>query len=178
MLKLNNKSLYSLLAPFRKLFLTGLATLYFLLLTGCATVYTIDLGPKKYNNGYVASRNSVIIPEFTIDNKGQAPTDLKIAKDRFKRRKRKILLFYKQMGYFGSQVLEDMRVFSSSLTAPFRAPIEGIKYHKYETDPKYRAKVDAQDEQEEKIEQERIQAIQKQMQQYIEKDMELEKNKQ
>ncbi len=162
----NNKSLYFLLA-----------TPYFFLLIGCATVYKIEPGPKKYNNGYVASRNSVIIPEFTVDSLGQAPADLKVAKDRFKRRKGKILLFYKQMGYFGSTVLEDARMFSSSITAPFRAPMEGVKYHKYETDSKYRAKVDAQDEEEEKKEQERILAIQKKMQDYIAKDMEFEKNK-
>ncbi|MEW6008615.1 MAG: hypothetical protein AB1629_03170 [Candidatus Omnitrophota bacterium] len=161
---LNNKFLYLLLA-----------TCYFSLLVGCATVYTIEPGGKKYNNGYVVKRNTIIIPEFTVDSQNQAPLDSKIATRRFKRRKKKILSFYQQMGYFGSTVLEDAKMFGSSFWAPFRAPIEGVKYHKYETDPVYRAKIDAQDEQEEKREQEMILSIQKRMQDYIVKDMELEK---
>jgi hypothetical protein len=147
----------------------GLLTGFFL--SGCATVYTVEPGAKKYNNGYIVKRNSVIIPEFTVDTQGKAPSDLALAKERFKRRKSKILFFYKKMGYFGSTVMEDAQMFPTSLLAPFRAPIDGLKYHKYETDPAYRAKVDAQDEKEEKFEQEKILAIQKQMQQYIEDDV-------
>ncbi|MBU2540379.1 MAG: hypothetical protein KJ593_00595 [Candidatus Omnitrophica bacterium] len=143
-------------------------------LSGCAAIYKIERAGKKYNNGYVVKRNEVIIPEFTIDNQGKAPEDIKTAEQRLKRRKKKILHFYEEIGYFGSRVMENTRLFLASFSAPFRAPVEGAKYHKYENDPDYRAKIDAQDEEEERIEQERIESIQAQMQQYIEEDLRLE----
>lgn len=152
---------------------------YFLLLiflTSCAT-YTTARGGKKYNNGYVIKRNDVIVPEFTIDIQGRAPEDERLAEQRFKRRKKRILQYYKKMGYFGTMIWEHARHFSSGIIAPFRAPIEGIKYHKYENDPEYRAKIDAQDEEEERIEQERIKAIEEEMREYIEEDLELEESK-
>ncbi len=143
-------------------------------LSSCAAIYNIEPAGKKYNNGYVVKRNNVIIPEFTVDSKGRAPKDIQTADERFQRRKKAILHYYKRMGYFGSRVLENTRLFLSSFSAPFRAPIEGMKYHKYENDPEYRAKIDAQDTLEEKKEQDRIESIQAQMQQYIEKDLRLE----
>lgn len=143
-------------------------------LCGCTTLYTIESGGKKYNNGYVVKRNDVIVPEFTVDKQRKAPEDKKIAEERFKRRKKKILYYYKEMGYFGSTIWETHRAFLSFFLAPFRAPIEGAKYHKYERDPEYRAKIDAQDEEEEKKEQERMRAIEEEMYKYIQKDLELE----
>ena len=52
-----------------------------------------------------------------------------------------------------------------------------MKHNKYENNPDYRAKVDAQDALEENKEQERIDAIQKELHLYIEEDLRLEKTK-
>lgn len=143
-------------------------------LSGCATVYTTEQAAKKYNNGYVVKRNGVIIPEFTIDSQGKAPADKKVAQNRFVRRRHKILRYYRQMGYFGSAVSENAKMFSSAVGAPFIAPFEGRKYLRYERDPVYRAQVNAQDELEEKKLQERINAIVKEMKLYIDQDMAFE----
>ena len=148
--------------------------LFTVFLTGCATVYTIEPGGKKYNKGYVVKRNDVIIPEFTVDTQGRAPEDKQVAEGRFKRRRKKISYYYKKIGYFGTTAAAHTKHFFSAFLAPFRAPFEGVKYHKYENDPEYRAKIDAQDEEEERLEQERIEAIQEEMDAFIEEDLKLE----
>lgn len=144
---------------------------------GCATTYKFAPGGKKYDNGYVVQRNDVIVPEFTVDNLGRAPADLNVAKERFRRRKKTIIRFYQEMGYFGSTITEDAQLFLSAFTVPVRTPIEGVKYNKYKTDPAYRAKIDAQDLEEEKKEQEKLRAIEDRMREYIEKDIAFENGK-
>lgn len=146
-------------------------------LSGCATTFTFAPGGKKYDNGYVVKRNDVIVPEFTIDKLGKAPADLNVAKARFKRRKKTIIHFYQKMGYFGSEITEDAQLFLSAFTVPVRTPIEGVKYNKYKNDPAYRAKIDAQDLEEEKKEQERLKVTEDKMHEYIEKDTASENNK-
>jgi hypothetical protein len=147
---------------------------YTLFLSGCAALYTVERGGKTYNNGYVVKRNNVIIPEFTIDTKNAAPDDPEIARQRFKRRRHKILKFYEQMGYFRITAVEDGKFFVSAIAAPFRAPVEGLKINKYEHDPEYRAKVDAQDEEEENKEQEKLKAIEAKMKDFIVQDLKVE----
>ncbi len=147
------------------------------LLCGCATTFTFAPGGKKYDNGYVVKRNDVIVPEFTVDKLGKAPADLNVAKARFKRRKKTIIHFYQEMGYFGSTITEDAGLFLSAFTVPVRTPIEGVKYNKYKNDPAYRAKIGAQDLEEGKKEQEKLKAIEDKMHEYIEKDIALENSK-
>lgn len=161
--------------PDRFILLSSAACLLSLVfLCGCATTFTFAPGGKKYDNGYVVQRNDIIIPEFTVDKLGKAPADLNVAKARFKRRKKAIIHFYQEMGYFGSVISEDAGLFLSAFTVPVRTPIEGINYNKYKNDPVYRAKIDAQDLEEQKKEQAKLKAIEDKMREYIEKDMAFE----
>lgn len=169
MLKMNKPDRFILLS-------SVICLLSSVFLCGCATTYNFVPGGKKYSNGYVVERNDVVIPEFTVDKLGKAPQDLLIAKARFKRRHAMIIHYYRKMGYFGSQVTDDAKVFLGAFTVPVRTPIEAVNYNKYKNDPAYRAKIDAQDELEEKKEQERIMAIEEEIKNYINKDMELEES--
>lgn len=159
------------------LLLSAVGFLSSLFLCGCATTFTFAPGGKKYDNGYVVKRNDVIVPEFTVDKLGKAPADLNVAKARFKRRKKTIIHFYQEMGYFGSTITEDAGLFLSAFTVPVRTPIEGVRYNKYKNDPAYRAKIDAQDLEEQKQEQEKLKSLEVEMRKYIEKDIAFENDK-
>lgn len=144
-----------------------------MLLSGCAT-YKFGAGAAPYNNGYVVSRNGYTIVEYTVDKEGSVPADLKLAKERFKKRRGLVEYYYKKMGYIENQfkmIFWNPAVMAVSLiTGPFRLPAIAIADYKYEHNPAYRERVKKLEEEKEAREESRIKQLKDELNSRLQKD--------
>ncbi len=78
----------------RQLVVTWLAIS--IILSGCAPAYRF-VNTEKIKSGYTVQKGNIYLPYFTIDRSKQYPKELKLAKKRFKRRRRVVEKYYKEI---------------------------------------------------------------------------------
>jgi hypothetical protein len=144
------------------------------IVTGCAA-YKFESSAKLYGAGYVVKRNERVIPEYTMGPDEQAPQDLKLAKERFDRRKSVVKYYYGKMGYIDSLFkmysLDYFKFMGNVIFGVFKLPFMAYSYYKYEKDPKYRQKIDKLEVEADQKEEARIRSWQDKLNQYIKKDL-------
>ena len=154
----------------RKMILLVLLVVF---LSGCAT-YKFQRGKEPYNKGYVVSRDDYIIPEYTTGKDSSVP-NLEIAKKRFKKRKATVEHYYKKMGYIGdslkSTFWDPPVLLLKFIGGIFRLPSIAISDYKYEHNPQYREKIIKMQQEQDALEEARIQNLKEELNSYIQKDL-------
>jgi len=152
---------------------TILLVLLVVFLSGCAT-YKFQRGKEPYNKGYVVSRDDYIIPEYTI-GKDNSVSNLEIAKERFKKRRQTVEYYYEKMGYienkFKTTFWEPAVLFLKFIGGVFRLPSIAISDYKYEHNPQYREKIIKMQQEQDALEEARIQNLKKELNSYIQKEL-------
>lgn len=150
-----------------------LVFLLLIFLSGCAR-YQYKYGEKPYEKGYVISRDGYTIPEYTIGKEKSVPAEKKLAEQRFKRRRRAVEGYYAKMGLVQSRLKDywDFPVMiGKTFTGFFRLPFIAYDDYKYDHDPKYRAKIDKENEVKDALEEERMNKLKAALSSYIVKDL-------
>jgi hypothetical protein len=156
------------------------ASLFLLLfLSGCAT-YKFHKGQSPDDKGYVVSRGDKTILEYTAGRDNSAP-DLKLARERFERRKATVEHYYKKMGYienrFKQFFWDPPALFVDFIGGIFRLPFIAARDYKYEHDPRYREKITKMEEKQDAYEAARIEDLKERLNAYIQKDLVREASK-
>jgi hypothetical protein len=148
--------------------------LCFIFISGCAT-YKFQRGQKTDNQGYVVSRNGFTIIEYTIGKNNSVPSDLNLAKQRFQQRRDTVEEYYTKMGLVESrakQYLWDPPIsFFKFLKGMVTLPFVASEQRRYEKDPKYRQKVDREEEEKEEKERLRIANLRTDLNTYIQREL-------
>jgi len=143
------------------------------LLSGCAT-YKFQYGQKPYDKGYVVSRDDYTILEYTLGRDNSVP-GIKLAKERFQKRKNKVEDYYKKMGYienhFKMAFYDPCIIFLKTVGGVFRLPSIAISDYKYEHNPEYREKIRAKEKEEDEKEEARIQKLKDELNIYIQEEL-------
>ncbi len=168
----------NILKNFKSSFVVLISAFCILNFMGCAT-YKFQRGKEPYNKGYVVSRDDYIIPEYTIGKDNAVPS-LELAKERFKERRRTVGYYYEKMGYIENNLKRifwtPIVLFTKFIGGIFRLPSIAIADYKYEHDPQYREKVRKVQQEQDALEEARIQNLKKELNSYIEKELTKEKN--
>ena len=118
------------------------------LLNGCAT-YEFQRGLPPLDKGYVASRDGYAIAEYTIGKDNSVP-NLKLAGERFKRRRQTVEYYYKKMGYIENRFKENAwdraLMFPNIIKGVFSLPVLFVSDYRYEHSPKYKERIDKHEE--------------------------------
>jgi len=152
--------------------------LVLLFLSGCAT-YTLKKGDTApYNKGYVVTRYGRFIPEYTIGQDNSLPTDEKLARERFQRRRVEVETYYKKMGYienrFKQNFIDPPFFIIQTALGIFRLPFIAMNDYKYNHDPQYKESVDKKEDAEYKAEREHLKSLKNQLNAYIQEDLKKE----
>ncbi|MDD5195981.1 MAG: PKD domain-containing protein [Candidatus Omnitrophica bacterium] len=154
-----------------KNFIILLGAIFFL--SGCAT-YKFHHGKPPYDKGYVVSRDDYTIPEYTLGKDNSVPK-IKLAKERFKRRRNTVEDYYKKMGFIQNHFVmctwEPIITFLKIASGPFRLPFIAISDYRYEHNPKYKEKIKKQEAEQDLKEENRINALKVKLNAYVEKDL-------
>lgn len=154
----------------RKMILLVLLVVF---LSGCAT-YKFQRGKEPYNKGYVVSRDDYIIPEYTIGKDNSVPS-IELAKERFKKRRQMVEYYYEKMGYIENKLKttfwEPTVLFLKFIGGVFRLPSIAIADYKYEHNPQYREKIIKMQQEQDALEEARIQNLKKELNSYIQKEL-------
>ena len=152
---------------------TILLVLLVVFLSGCAT-YKFQRGKEPYNKGYVVSRDDYIIPEYTIGKDNSVPS-IELAKERFKKRRQTVEHYYEKMGYIENKLKttfwEPTVLFLKFIGGVFRLPSIAISDYKYEHNPQYREKIIKMQQEQDALEEARIQNLKKELNSYIQKEL-------
>ena len=152
---------------------TILLVLLVVFLSGCAT-YKFQRGREPYNKGYVVSRDDYIIPEYTIGKDNSVPS-IELAKGRFKKRRQMVEYYYEKMGYIENKLKttfwEPTVLFLKLIGGVFRLPSIAISDYKYEHNPQYREKIIKMQQEQDALEEARIQNLKKELNSYIQKEL-------
>lgn len=147
-----------------------------LFLSGCAN-YKFHRGKDPYNKGYVVSRDSYTVIEYTVGEDNSVP-DLELARKRFRERKGTVEHYYKKMGYITNNLkgatVDRVVLMLKFIGGIFRLPSIAVSDYKYEHDPEYKEKVIRMQEERDAREEARIQALKEELNSYIEKQLERE----
>ncbi len=149
------------------------------LLSGCAP-YKVVRGTKPpVKDGYVFLRDGVMLPEYTVGDGGIAPDNVYLAKERFKRRRKTVEVYYKKMGIidnrFKENVPDRLGYTLGIVGSVFTLPVRTLKSYRHEYDPKYRARVDRAEAEKEALEKARLEKLKTELNDYIKLDLEQEK---
>ncbi len=144
-------------------------------LIGCAP-YRIQKGVQKpYDEGFVATREGKVILEYTVGKDGNVPDDMRLAQERFKRRRRIVEDYYKKMGIIENRLKEHgwnrLIYFWSLVGGVFNAPVRFVSEYRYNHDPEYRQKVDKIVEGQEARLEARVEQLRRELAAYIEEDL-------
>jgi len=157
----------------------ALLLIFTVFLSGCYA-YRFSRGKPPYDKGYVASRDDNTILEYTLGKDNTVP-NVKLAKERFKRRRRTVEHYYKRMGYIDDYF---MITFVNPITSIVRVaggvfllPYILVSDYRYEHDPEYRKRIIRIEEQKDALEEARINALKAQLREYIEEDLAVEEGK-
>lgn len=145
-----------------------------LLCSGCAT-YRYGKGQSPYDKGYVVTRQNIAIPEYTLGKDNTVPADLKVAKERFKRRKVTVEKYYKKMGlvenrfkqYIFNNMVNMLKLIGGVLTLPYRA----YEDYRYTNNKAYHEKVVRESEQEDSAEKAKMKTLHQELNAYIQEDL-------
>ncbi|MBI4706463.1 MAG: PKD domain-containing protein [Candidatus Omnitrophica bacterium] len=145
-----------------------------LTLSGCAT-YRFQTGQPPYNKGYVVERSGQPIVDYTVGKNNTVPSDLKLAVERFYRRRDTVEAYYKKMGEmegrFKEVFLNPPIAIVQFIGGFFHLPYLYYSNYKYEHDPKYRKEVDKEQNERLAAELARKKAVRDELNAYIEKDL-------
>ncbi len=148
-----------------------------LLTSGCAT-YKFQHGKAPYDKGYVVSREDFTILEYTI-GKDKAVPDIKLAKERFRRRKGIVEDYYKKMGRienrFKEETYDRITVSLKLVGSVFAMPGRIISAYKYENNPEYKEKIQKLEAENYAREEARINKLKEKLHTYIQQDLSKEK---
>lgn len=156
-------------------FITKVAVIFcgILFLSGCAT-YKFQHGNPPYDKGYVAARDDKVLLEYTLGKDKSVP-GIKLAKERFDRRKRIVEHYYKKMGviqnHFTMAVWEPTITFWKMVGGVFRMPLIIISDFRYEHNPKYKERIRKLEDERDLKESVRIKKLKDKLDGYIEKDI-------
>ena len=143
------------------------------LLSGCAT-YRFQKPDDSATAGYLAYYDGKPLAEYTVGKDKSLP-DLKIAKERFKRRRLEVERYYKQTGQiesrFRAYLLDPPEMLAGFLWGILRWPYTAISDYRYHHNAAYRDKVDKLDEQQDAFEEARQKSLKKELDAYIAKDL-------
>lgn len=144
-------------------------------LNGCAP-YRIQKGIQKpYDEGFVATREGKVIPEYTAGKGGKVCDDMALAQERFKRRRRAVEDYYKKMGIIENRLKEHVWnrfiYFWSLVGGVFNMPVRFVSEFRYNHNPEYRARVDKMVAEKEAALNARVKALQQELAAYIEDDL-------
>ena len=133
---------------------------------------------KSLDGGYGVARFGYIIPEYTVDMDKKAPKDLKLAKQRYSRRKWIVENYYIQMGkidtYFRRYVWRYPTMISSLTANVFKTPFNVASEYKYDHNEAYRQKIDKADALQKAKEDARNKMIMEQLYDFIRQDLQKE----
>lgn len=150
------------------------------ILSGCAT-YKFQHPAASGGTGYLACYDGKPILEYTAGKEKSLP-DLTLAKERFKRRRKTVENYYKQMGLIESRLKEFFwdppAMFVDLLGGVLRWPFVAVADYKYNRDPKYKEKIDRLDEQKEELEKARVNLLKEKLAAYIVEDLNKESSTQ
>ena len=142
------------------------------ILSGCST-YKFQKSTSG-SRGYLACYDGYPIAEYTMGKEKSLP-DLTLAKERFKRRRLTVEHYYKQMDQIESRLKaflwEPPKMILGFLGGVLRWPFIAVADYKYNHNPKYKARVDRQDEEKEALEVARVDSLRKKLDAYIAKDL-------
>jgi len=148
-----------------------------LFLSGCAT-YKFHHGKAPYDKGYVVSRDDYAIPEYTLGKDNKVPP-LKVAKERFKRRRRVVEDYYKKMGFienhFKTEVYDPPVTLIKMVGGIFCLPYIALSDYRYEHNPKYKERVKQNEAKQDDREAKRIASLKEKLNEYLVKDLAKEK---
>jgi hypothetical protein len=149
------------------------------LLSGCVT-YKIQPGKPPFDKGYVVTRDGYQIPEYTVGKNGSVP-DKDVAEQRFKRRQKTVESYYMKMGIIESRFTEYVWnppvTILKAIGGFFRLPFVMASDRKYETDPKYRAQIDKEEDEQFEKEKARIKGLREELNIYVQKDLLVEEER-
>ncbi|MCM8796850.1 MAG: PKD domain-containing protein [Candidatus Omnitrophica bacterium] len=154
-----------------------IAVLFLLIIfsAGCASVYKYHTGKPPFNQGYVVSRRGYVIPEYTLGKDNSVPADIKVAQQRFQRRKDTVEDYYKKMGHikngFKATVIDSVFMTGEFILGILRWPFTAISDYRYNHNPQYRHKMDRLEQEKENRETERIRRLKVALNKYIEQDL-------
>ena len=148
-----------------------------LILSGC-TVHRFQKS-EKYG-GQTVARFGYIIPEYTVDLENKAPQDLALARSRFTRRHDMVEIYYIRMGQiesYGRRYLTHFpRMMWSIFANTIKLPAHIISEYRYDTNEKYREKIDALDAKAKAKEDAKTSQIKEQLKEFIRQDLEKEES--
>jgi len=142
------------------------------ILSGCATYkfQKSTSGPQ----GYLVSYDGYPLPEYTLGKDKSLP-DLALAKERFKRRKATVEYYYKKMEKIQTRVseflIEPPQMIGGFLWGVLRWPWIAAADYKYNHNPKYKARIDRQDEERDALETAKMAKLRKDLDTYVVKDL-------
>lgn len=143
------------------------------LLSGCAT-YQFHHGQAPHDKGYVVDRDDYTILEYTVSENNTVP-NLKIAKERFNRRRNIVEDYYKRMGYisnhFKTAVWDPCIFFVKMVFGVLRLPFVAVSDYRYGHNPQYKERVLKLEAERELAEEKRINKLKEELNAYIQKDM-------
>ena len=135
---------------------------------------------EKYD-GQTVARFGYIIPEYTTDLQNKAPQDLALAKSRFSRRHDMVEIYYIRMGQiesYGRRYLTHFpRMMWSIFANTIKLPAHIISEYRYDTNERYRNKIDSLDAEAKAREDAKTNQIKEQLKEFIRQDLEKEKQK-
>ena len=159
----------------RKLIILILSLVF---LSGCAT-YRFQHAESPNDKGFVVTRDNKIIPEYTA-GQGDTFPDLKLARERFTRRRRMVEDLYKKMGVIEDRLkeesLDNVALFGKIVSGVFRLPAAALANYRYDHNAKYRERVRKLQEDQELKEQARIGKLKDKLAVYIQQDLNREDN--
>jgi len=159
--------------------ITGLFLLL-IFLSGCAT-YKFQRGNKPYDKGYVVLRDDYTILEYTIGRDNSAP-GLKLAKERFNKRRKIVEHYYKKMGYIDNHfkmLFWNPCIYTlKTMRGIFRLPFIAISDYRYAHSPKYRERIKKIEAEKDAREETYLKELKDELDVYIQKDIASEAAKQ
>ncbi len=143
--------------------------------SGCAT-YKYEKGAKApYNKGYVVTRQNYMIPEYTVGKDNVVPSDLKLARERFKRRRHTVENYYKQMGLienrFKQYVVNNMANMLKLVGGVFTLPYRAYEDYQYTHNKAYHDKIVRESEQDDAAEKIKFKTLRQELNTYIQDDL-------
>jgi hypothetical protein len=143
------------------------------ILSGCAT-YKFQKSTTSGVQGYLTCYDGKPILEYTVGKEKSLP-DLTLAKERFKRRRRTVEHYYKEMDLIETRLKSFLwdppAMLVDLLGGLLRWPFVAVADYKYNHNPKYKEKIDRLDEQTDALEKVRVKALKEKLAVYIAEDL-------
>lgn len=140
---------------------------------GCAT-YKFQHGKAPYEKEYVVSRDDYAILEYTNGKDNTVPA-LKLAKERFNRRRKIVEHYYKKMGYienhFKMALWDPVVIFIKVVGGVFRLPFIALSDYRYEHNSKYRERIKRLEDEKDAKEEARIKKLKDELDIHIQQDL-------